>query len=364
MSPTNQPAIKLEKTVDLEKIFEKINHGSAWELLNIFDKWPLDEIRRRIIRGLLDWPHEIYPELAGELEERIRQLHANHERDYWKGFLSWYIANSPSRVAVKAIEFAINFSEEFREESEVAKEISGRLKVNPGFYWEVPSLRRFFDALISGLAFEYSLNQWIQVERAIRRIVQVRDTTYFSQVISLFVSFERKVYKLREYEGDEFTFGQNLQFLKDATLILKQAQQKQMPDLSVAIGSYLREQADLAGSVIIRLEYQQESDPAKLMVPVEVIIRLELTDPAEAAKLAPILERCHVEWWGEGFSGTKFLGTGGVSEGCFNPKEAPPDGRFQCGFSTFPSSGSNRFWLTFFDGKREFARVARYLVVG
>ena len=358
------PAIKLEKTVDLEKIFEKIKYGSAWELLDIFDKWPLGQVRREVIQRLLDRPHEVYAELADGVEERIRQLRISRESDYWKPLLSWYIASSPpNKVAVKAIEFAIAFSEEFQGEWEVAKEVSRKLEKDPGLYWEAPSLRCFLDKLISGLRLEYFESQWAQAERAIRRIVRVRDITYLPRIEKLLGLFERGVYKLlAPHEGDEFTFGQNLQFLKDAVRILKQAEREQMPDLNVAVGSYLRERAGLSGSVIVRLEYPQDGNPANPTAPVEIVVKLELTDPAEVAKLAPVLKQCHVEWYGEGFTGTKLLGADEGVKGVFSRKCTFND-QLQCGFSTSLSRGSNRFWLTFLDGKKEFAKAARYLIV-
>ena len=365
---TQTPVIKLEKTVNLKDIFEQLERDNTWRLFEIFDRLPLDEIRKRIIRRLSDYrPHEVYSEIADGVEERIRQLRANNERDYWRGLLSWYIANSPddTAVAVRAIEFAIAFSDEFGEEWDVAKEVSGRLRKAPGLYWRAPSMRRFIDKLISGLCFEYRERQWTQVERAIRRIVQVCDITYLPQIEKLLSLFEKVVYKLAQHEDDEFAFGQNLQFLRDTARILKQAQKEQMPDLNVAVGSYLRKRAGLTGSVIVRLEYQQESDPAKLMVPVEVVVRLELTDPTEAAKLAPVLEQCYVRLWGEGFTGTKILGTDELVRDYFlGPKGAVFNNQLWCGFSTFPSCGSNRFWLYFYDEKIEFAKVARYLIVG
>jgi len=368
MFTTQTPAIELEETVSLEQILGRIERDSAWDLLNIFDRWPLYEIRGKVIRTLLDKPHHVYLQLADGVEERIRQLRTeNYERDYWRGLLSWYIANSlpfDSAVAVRAIEFAIAFSEEFSEEVEVAKEVSGRLKKTPDLYWKVPSMRRFTDKLTLGLCPEYPIWQWTQVERAIRRIVQVRDITYLPRIENLLNLLKRGVYKLREHEGDEFTFGQNLQFLEDAARVLKQAQQEQEPDLNVAVGSYLREKAGLTGSVIVRLEYQQESDSSKLVVPIEVVVKLELTDPAETLKLALILERHHVRirWYGEGFTGTKILGTGEAIKG-YIPPVAQFNDQLQCGFSTFPSRGSNRFWLDFVDDKKEFARVAHYLII-
>lgn len=366
---TQTPAIKLEKTISLRDILERLERDDTWKLLEIFDKLPLEEIRKKIIRRLSDYqPHEVYSEIADGVEERIRQLHVDYrERDYWGGLLSWYIANSPAEtaMAVRAIEFAIDFSEKFNEELTVAKEISGRLKKTPDLYWQAPSMRRFIDKLISGLCFEYSTVEWTQAERAIRRIVQVCDITYLPQIKKLLGLFERGVYKLAQHEGDEFAFGQNLQFLKDAVRILKQAQQEQTPDLNAAVGSYLRERASLAGSVIVRLEYQQENDPSKLTVPVEVVVKLELTDPIEAAKLALVLKQCYVRLWGEGFTGTKILGTDeSVKDYFLGPKGAVFNDQFQCGFSTFPSRGSNRFWLYFLDDKKEFAKVARYLIIG
>ncbi len=366
-------AIKLEKTVSLEQIFRKIECGKTRELLDIFDKWPLDEVRGKVTRRLFDWPHQVYLELAGKVEERIRQLHTDYEDDYWRKLLSWYIANSSTdtatTVAVRAIEFAIAFSEEFNEESVVAKDVSGKLKKVPELYWQVPSMRRFIDKLISGLCFGYSERQWIQAERAIRQIVWVHDITYLPQIERLLGSFQNGVYKLCEREGDEFTFGQNLQFLRDAARILKQAQREQTPDLNVVVGSYLRELAGLTGSVIVRLEYQEESDSAKLKVPMDIVVKLELTDPAEASrltasKLAFFLERrnIRIRWYGEGFTGTKLLNTGKAVEG-YIPPAAQFDDQLQCGFSTFPSRGSNRFWLYFLDDKKEFAKVARYLIV-
>lgn len=364
------PTIKLEKTVSLEQIFRKIECGKTWELLDIFDRWPLSEVREKIIQRLSGYrPHQVYDKLADGVEERICQLRVNYdERDYYRGLFSWYIANSPldGGEAVRAIEFAIAFSDKFNnEEMTVAKEVFGRLKKTPDLYWQVPSMRCFINKLISGLCFEYSEQQWTQVERAIRRIAQVCDTTYLPCIEGLLVLFKKGAYKLAEREGDEFTFGQNLQLLKDAVEILKQALREQTPDLNMAVGSYLRRQADLTGSVIVRLEYQQESDPAKFTVPMEVVVRLELTDPTEAAKLAPILKQCCVRLWGEGFTGTKILGIDDpVKDYFWGPKGAVFNDQLQCGFSTLPSRGSNRFWLHFLDDKKEFVRVARYLIVG
>ncbi len=372
-----------QKTVGLEQIFKEIEHGSTWKLLEIFEQWPMDKVRKRVIQELLKGRNQVNQELADRAEELIRQLRVNNDSDYYRGLLSWYVVDSSLdnedeldneddetiTAAIRAIEFAIAFSEKFNEELTVAKEISEKLKKAPGLYWQVPSMRNFINKLISGLSPEYSVREWTQAERAIRRIARVEDITYLSWIEKLFGSFANGDYKLGKHEDDEFTFGQNLQFLRDAERILNRAQQEQTPDLNMVVGSYLRKRAGLTGSVIVRLEYQQESDPAKLTVPMKIAVKLELTDPSEASKLASVLKQCSIGWYGEGFGGVEILDTGKPVKGYIPPKAQFND-RFQCGFSAFPSRGSNRFWLSFFDKDKdrdlnnEFARVARYLIVG
>lgn len=343
---------QFRKTVSLQEILKK----AEYEEFSVFDEWPLEEVRRLCIKSLKDRREVDIASYAEWAESRIRAMSKQGDLTDWTELLSWYIYNSKSEFKGRALEYAITLAKEkenrYRFLGEISKHLAGKIRNEPEVYWYVPSMREFLKTLLSRIKLtgentSYMDADWYCAERAIRCIVKVEDIEFLPQIEEILSCHEKEQGKHFSDldERTNFSRVQRIAFLQEAVRVLLEARKKQMADINIVFGAYLREKAGLLGSVVVRL-HCPERIPANQFVylldkGLEIRLDLELTKPEEEKKLLPVLKNHAVDFLGEGFIGSK------ESSYAYQPQSIE---RVFEGLSwhilVFPSRGANRFSLT------------------
>lgn len=315
-----------------------------------FDRCPIADVRGECIKTLeeREWgvsgsslPADV-ENLSDWAENRICALLERHDL-LWKRLLEWYVFHAGSygrgrcdeETAVRAIEFAVTLAKEqgWMAHADAVHSIFSRLRRDGFLYWHVPSMKSFLEWLLSTETKRNSATSWSfgwsSAERAVRRIVGAEDVTFLSRLEGL-AGVENW-----EVVGGSDPFGLAIQsaVIVRAVKMLREAREKQMPDLNATVGARLRKEAKLSGSVAVHVNY-----PESVTVGEEALIRVWFgvtTKASEVDELVKILPRLSVhlkcEWLA--FTGQPYL--------------AFESGSDAARVTVKPTRGNNRFWLSF-----------------
>lgn len=349
----NTEEVLFKKTISLEEIRKRIIIADG--PLNVFDEWPVREIREECLAMLEQM--SIANEYAGWFENRISSCLENDDH-LWQRLLSCYIFRSCNVIhsQARALEFAIGLAKEKRFAhwgvGEISKLVAGKIKQNPELYWRVPSMHEFLNLLISWFLKQssgemtdpstyYTDTQWHEMERALRIALAARDTTLLPVFETVFEKLNLGLKKPTECFKDDLMISSHIAFLSGAISVLKRAEKDQNPDLNAtAVGVFLRKKADISGNVGVYVGYAKRVFDRNS---IPVTIRLFPTNPAERDRLCAAHSYCRVRIRGEGCCTVSIPHATQQSSEVSNDF----DENLSCHFLVFPSRGMNRFWLRF-----------------
>jgi len=300
-------------------------------IFSAFDRFPFYDLRAQSMEYLeknvnADSTHDW-------AEPRIAWMF-RHDDPLAMRLLSWYVFTTANRgYARRALEFAISIPNPKTDSrrAELDKMINKRLTGRDDLYWGSTSVWKYLrrtlamaqDPFNSANPYAYPEANWILTERAVRRIVQVRDISSFPEVAEL-ARFHKRGMIYPADKAKEFDRNQHQVFLDTAVNILKKAERSQCPDYNAKLFSRFRE---FFKSLDVEIVHPT------MCVPGETVeIRVKGTHWCYKDG-NPVLA---VRWRGEGFSSV-----------------VPPESRVQfdlgsgCIFRDVAPGGVSRFWLTF-----------------
>ncbi len=334
---------------------EEILREARMQPLVTFDLYPVVEVRDQCIRTLEvegNWNSGYYlpadtESASGWAERRIYVLRGLGD-PLWKKLLEWYVYHAGTygrgrfdfdeETVVLAIEFAIALAQRERlGQAEAVHAVSSRLRRDSRLYWHAPSMRSFLEWLLStdetgkNSATEWCAG-WALAETAIRRIVEAEDITFLPRLESLAGVENWEVVR----GSDPFGLAHQSAIISRAVTMLREARERQMPDLSSTVGARLRREAGFWSRVVVGVDW-----PRRVKQGEEVQVRIWFSNPEEITRLARVTPRISVFCEVEGF----------------NPPE--PKTMIFRHASVFeqvtlkPTRGNKRFWLTFCLAKKE-----------
>lgn len=348
MDEDEKEAVEVRPSVTMDQVMEEARRRP----LEVFDSYPIQEIREVCIKALEDggwnlpWNLPKSEILANWAENRIEVL-ISWKDPMWKKILNWYVFNAGSgaggyfisvKVAVRAVEFAIataSFGGSLA--GEAGHCVSARLQRNPELYWQVPRMKEFLEMSLFPRSDEIGRVSWrfgwtSAAERAIRRITDARDTTFLPLIRQLAIEDRW----LAPVPADPFALPAQSAVLCKAAEMLAEAVKDQTPDLNSTVGARLREDGGLRGSVAVSVDYPERVEVGARLVLIRVLFTTTRADEKE--QLSQILPRLKVFWEGEGFD------PAGRIRGEITIDTASGVGGVEM---TVTTRGRKRFWVVF-----------------
>jgi len=226
---------KFKETKGTKRLLYEAEQDPGFIAMRIFDDYPTYEVRKGILGIWLERVRPIYPWQADWIETRIQDLR-KEEREtqhrfwpdcFWKDLLGWYVFNATLQCVTRALEFAINITqqERFKEEfgyfyrSDILKIITGKIHQSPEIYSEAPALKTF---LGSFLEKGETYCDFTDPKRAVRCAVDVSDTSFLPQIEEII----HRLYNKRRNPDDfreRIEVAENLAFFRESKCFLEEA---------------------------------------------------------------------------------------------------------------------------------------------
>ncbi|MEK7503627.1 MAG: hypothetical protein AAB577_01450 [Patescibacteria group bacterium] len=230
MENVQEKVPEFRKTVVTEAIVKNIERGPAFNLLWVFDEYPILEVREAILSRLLSSSIKVgCAQEADWAETRIHDLKKEEEQTHsgsWKELLGWYIFNANGGLVNRALDFAIGITKlehfgssyGFQHRSDVLKIIAGRLNKSPMAYQDIttPDLKLFLESfLVKAYERDFPIYDctMIDIKRVVHCAINVEDWTFLPLI-------EKVLYKLYNQKRPErYDFGEEVEILENITFL-------------------------------------------------------------------------------------------------------------------------------------------------
>lgn len=271
---------------------EKIRERAERHPFEVFDSYPVDEVRAYCLEKIKRGGYEEDPEwVADWFEVRIKES-VRYPYRWDEPLCSAYLFMPCPRelrevFGVRAIEFFVQTLFEMASWhdyenpfTKLSKLLCGFIAQHPSLYWRSYSLREYFGRVlrlimpVTNCWHYYTEDGWHASKRVIREIARNQDVMYLPQLEQILAAHEL-VLKAKDADNDvwtvmpngswpdieiargsdDFEGPMNTAFIRRAVDLLKQAQQKEQPaDLNV-LGSYITEKLGVDLRPLVRVEY-------------------------------------------------------------------------------------------------------------
>lgn len=253
---------KFQKTILTALIAGRVERGfyNFGGLPFVFDTYPTIEVRKAILKRLLDDQVRVIVHDINWIEQRINDLAKEQAEEkidadppLWKQMLEWYVFNAgavrgdETGATERAIEFAIAIAKKdefagshgFFFRSDILKIIIARIKRDPERYenMKAPSLKPFLESFLVDAydpKFGPTYSQLVDVERIVRCLIKVWDASFLphiEKVLARIYQNQEKNIKNRKNHYDfeeEVDTLQDQAFLKEAIRFFKE----ELPEMS------------------------------------------------------------------------------------------------------------------------------------
>lgn len=250
-SKVHEVANTPKKTSSIEEALGVIEYADPWTLRKYFEEYPIKQIREAVIDKMVFDSNDD----CKWAEDWIRKLEQIGEKELcaklYEGYVSSYNRGGDDDCIARALRYALDSLNEpgFLAISEnlSLKLANGALKCNGDFWWSIPSMREAILIMLHRIKSEsykkeYSETDWLQVERAVERIIQMGDITYLSEIRGLLEALGKGLM----FPTGRLGFAareRHIAFLRSAVEHLKKEEKEQWPSLDGLI-SKLNDQLD------------------------------------------------------------------------------------------------------------------------